>query len=359
MSALLESCGYEVREIDGDKLDDRDCLSILQDQPFAIILPLSLPAYMSLRIAELVALTQRRIRLILMSGTRAPSDLLEDLFDRHLPPLGDGLIPALQQEKWVHALERRSVTVDTAIERILKEARCFFANSHGDSWQTLVDYQRKIAEKSRHFSVLFLASDPADLARLHLLKELSEVQNELSRPSAYSFALNHVFSSRPDELARKILEVKPHIVHFSGHGDSRGGLCFEDAGGRSWPADMTAIAQMFEPCRRYVKCVLLNACFSADQAAMIGEYIEYTAGLSAAVSDDAAIALAKGFYGALSVSGRVSNALRAARANLRLLAGDATELHFQERTHKFCGSAPGPGEGVHAADLPKRSNGWD
>jgi hypothetical protein len=336
-SNILADFGFRVNEFD-DVLDERVFLSILRDQPFAIILPLTLPHYGSLRLAELIAMRKQRIRLILVSGTTASREKLDELFDIFLPGLGRELIDALEQEEWVHAFERRTMTIDSAIQQILKDASCFWANRHAFSWQTLVDYQRAIAAEHRSFTILFLASDPADQARLRLMKEYSEVQNELSRSSRYAFNLKQAFSSRADELARILLETRPHIVHFSGHGDSSGRLCFEKADGHSWPADKSAIAQMFEPCARYVKCVLLNACFSAEQAEMIAAHIEYTAGLSSAVPDDAAIALAKGFYGALAASGKVSLALRTAQTNLRLLAGESVDLICLDRTSPFCGS---------------------
>jgi hypothetical protein len=341
LSSLIEDAECEPHEIDGEKLDERDILAILADRPFAIVLPLSLRRYASLRIAELIALRRLDIRLILVSGTRAAANVLEDLFDCFLPTCADGLIEALRQRDWTHAFDRRRVTIDIAMQRILSTACCFWLSGgrHPETFATLVDYQRSLVESSRQFTVLFLASDPSDLARLRLMKELSEIQHELTKRSDYSFVLKYVFSSRPDELARTLLEEKPHIVHFCGHGDANGRLCFEDGSGRSWPADKSAIAQIFEPMRRHVKCVLLNACFSAEQAQLLGEYVEYAAGMTSAVSDEAAISMARGFYGALSVSGRVSDALTAARANLKLRS-EKVQLFCARRIPAFRGFAP-------------------
>ena len=344
LSNLIDSCAYLSDERDGERLDDRDILALLAERPFAIVLPLSLPRYASLRIAELIALRRLHIRLILVSGTDAPDKVLGEMFDCHLPQCGDGLIEMLQRCDWTHAFERRSVTIDTAIQCILRTASCFWLNggSHLEFFATLVDYQRRIAEASRHFTVLFVASDPTDAARLRLMKELAEIEHELSKRSEYSFTIKFLLSSRPDELTRKLLEEKPHIVHFSGHGDASGRLCFEDASGRSWPADKAAIAQIFEPSRRHLKCVVLNACFSAEQAHLLGEHVEYAIGLRSSVSDEAAIAMTRGFYGALSVTGRVSSALEAARASLRLLSSDNTELLYcAKRVPEFGGFTPG------------------
>ena len=342
LTPVIEQCGYAVHEVGGEVLDDRDILGFLAEQPTAIVLPLSLPRYASLRIAELIALRRQRIRLILVSATEAPRSALLELFDCHLPACGDGLVEALGAAAWTHAFERRSVTIDAAIQALLRTASCFWVcgGRHPELVFTLVDYQRALADASRQFTILFLASDPSDGARLRLIKELSEIERELGKRSEYSFTLKHMFSSRPDELSRRLLEDRPHIVHFMGHGDARGRLCFEDASGRSWPADKAAIAQIFEPSRRYVKCVVLNACYSGDQAALIGAHVEYAIGLQPSVSDQAAIVMAKGFYGALAATGRMSSAVVAARANLALFPDGHTELCCVHSLPEFHGFVP-------------------
>ncbi|HEU4730817.1 MAG TPA: hypothetical protein VFT22_23135 [Kofleriaceae bacterium] len=47
-------------------------------------------------------------------------------------------------------------------------------------------------------------------------------------------------------------------------------------------------------------------------------------GLKSSVTDEAAIAMAKGFYGARCATGRVSSAILAARKNLRLWSRDSS-----------------------------------
>jgi hypothetical protein len=280
-----------VREIDGEQVDERDLVSIVEAPPFAIVLALSLPRYAALRIAELIAANRINVRLILVSRTSAPKEVIEELFDVFLrPPVGIELESLLCQLEWTHAFERRTITLDTAIQAVLRAASCFWLSGlrHPELFATLVDYQRAISKDKTHFVVLFLASDPSDAARLRLLKEFSEVENEFAKRSRFSFTTKYVFSARPDELTRRLLEERPHIVHFSGHGDSDGRLCFEDGAGRMWPADKNAVALMFEPVRRYVKCVVLNACYSAHQARLIAHHAEYTIGLSSSVPDDAA-----------------------------------------------------------------------
>jgi len=318
-------------------LDSRDISSMLEERPFAIVLPLSLERYDSLRIAELVALHRLHIRLILVSGTSASGTLLAELFDCQLPAHGEGLPEALLRSEWTHAFERRTVSLEVAIQNILCAASCFWMNRHAFSFPTLVDYHKRFTGDARHYTVLFVVADPTDGARLCLMKELAAIEQELARRSAYSFSLRYVFSSRPDELMRRISEEKPHIVHFSGHGNEHGQLCFEHPDGRTWPADKLAIAQIFATSRRYVKCVVLNCCFSAEQARLIGQYIEYAIGMNSNVTDEAAIAMSKAFYSVLGSTGRVSSAIISARASLRLISGNFVGLYSAERVPEFQG----------------------
>jgi len=48
-----------------------------------------------------------------------------------------------------------------------------------------------------------------------------------------------------------------------------------------------------------VKCVLLNACYSAKPAVAISQYINYVIGMDNPIQDKAAVAFAQGFYDGL------------------------------------------------------------
>jgi hypothetical protein len=53
-------------------------------------------------------------------------------------------------------------------------------------------------------------------------------------------------------------------------------------------------------CSGFVKCVLLNACYSEVQAQSISPFVEYVIGMSRAIGDAAAIKFSIGFYDALA-----------------------------------------------------------
>ena len=95
-----------------------------------------------------------------------------------------------------------------------------------------------------------------------------------------------------------MLDFKPQIVHFSGHGTDQEGLVFEDAVGQEKLASSEALANLFRLFNR-VECVVLNACYSTFQAEAIARHIDYVIGMSQKIGENAAIEFSVGFYSAL------------------------------------------------------------
>jgi len=149
-------------------------------------------------------------------------------------------------------------------------------------------------------TVLFLAADPTDASRLRLGQELREIQEKLrlSRLRA-KFELHQRMSLRPADISQALLDVKPKVVHFSGHGTSSGELCFENDLGEIHAVYPEALANLFELVADQVECVLLNACYSEIQAHSIATHVSYVIGMNKAIGDKAAISFAIGFYQAL------------------------------------------------------------
>jgi hypothetical protein len=74
------------------------------------------------------------------------------------------------------------------------------------------------------------------------------------------------------------------------------GLCFEGDDGTTHPVSGDQLARLFHLVNEHVHCVILNACYSKDQAAAISNNIDYVIGMSDAIGDEAAIKFAQGFY---------------------------------------------------------------
>ena len=168
-------------------------------------------------------------------------------------------------------------------------------------------------------SILFLAADPSDASRLRLGEELREIQEKLQLAKLRErFELHQRTSVRSADISQALLDVRPQIVHFSGHGTSDGALFFENQTGQIHFVQADALANLFEQFANEVDCVLLNACFSELHAEAIAEHIEYVIGMNEAIGDKTAIAFAIGFYQALGGGRTIEDAYKLGCAQIRL-----------------------------------------
>ena len=148
--------------------------------------------------------------------------------------------------------------------------------------------------------ILILAANPVDTHRLQLDKEVREIDEGLLRAEHRDqFELVHKWAVRPRDIQRAMLKEKPHIVHFSGHGEGIDGLVFESSYGKSQLVSDSALASLFELFSSTVECVVLNGCYSSVQAEAIAEHIPHVIGMSQSISDGAALEFAISFYDAL------------------------------------------------------------
>ena len=147
--------------------------------------------------------------------------------------------------------------------------------------------------------ILILAANPWDSARLALDEEFKQIQQALDRSQAGNlFTLKHSFAIRNADISSELLNYKPDIVHFCGHGETDG-LIFSDENGNSQQIDKQALANLFKLFEDSIQCVLLNACYSENQAIAISEFIPVVIGMSTAIGDIAAEKFSRGFYEAI------------------------------------------------------------
>jgi GUN4-like/CHAT domain len=167
--------------------------------------------------------------------------------------------------------------------------------------------------------ILFLASDPTDLARLRLGHEVREIREKLQLSKHRNdFSLQERSSVRPGDIIQAIYDVEPQIVHFAGHGTSTGELCFENDLGKMKPVQPEALANLFKLFDEQVSCVVLNACYSEIQAQAISKFIPVVIGMSRPIGDRAAIKFATGFYRGLGAGQTFEKAYKAAQVEMQL-----------------------------------------
>ncbi|MEM8611711.1 MAG: AAA-like domain-containing protein [Cyanobacteria bacterium P01_H01_bin.105] len=147
--------------------------------------------------------------------------------------------------------------------------------------------------------VLILAVNPKDTTDLRLDEEIRQIKEalKLSEGRAH-FEVIIEPAVRTGDLHRHLLQHKPQIVHFSGHGVGERGLAFEDKNGVSKLISTATLTRLFRLCGG-VECVLLNACHSIAQADAILEHVDHVIGMTDAIGDQASIKFSEGFYDGL------------------------------------------------------------
>lgn len=175
--------------------------------------------------------------------------------------------------------------------------------------------------------VLILLSSPEDkdTPPLGLDRELHQVEQSLKHAINYdSFEVLIRWAARVEDLRRELLNEKPKIVHFSGHGLGSQGLILETETRQKQFVTSEALAELFELCKDYVECVILNACYSDVQAISIHRHIDYVIGMNQAILDQAAIQFTIGFYDGLAAGRSYEDAYRLG-CNAILLQGFKAE----------------------------------
>ena len=132
------------------------------------------------------------------------------------------------------------------------------------------------------------------------------------------------------DLLDGLNDVRPHIVHFSGHASTeaieldRGGMEPADGVGIRFELIMRALAATDTP----PELLVLNACYSLEAAAVILPAVPVVIGMSDEIPDTAAIVFSQQFYAAIAAGQSVGSAMRQAKVAIEavLLDGDAAAL---------------------------------
>jgi hypothetical protein len=128
---------------------------------------------------------------------------------------------------------------------------------------------------------------------------------------------NHA-ATRPIDLQKLLLFYRPHIVHFSGHGNKKQKLILGGTPGRGKTVDRQGLVELLALYNTHLRLVLLNACFTKVQARLISGVIDYAVGTGKGIGDKAGVAFAGAFYRALGFGKSIRDAFDSAKAELGL-----------------------------------------
>lgn len=178
--------------------------------------------------------------------------------------------------------------------------------------------------------VLLLSANPAD-APLAIDEEFRAIDAKIraSDHRDYVDLIKHG-AVRLEDLPGLLMRHKPHVVHFSGHGD-KVAIELTSSDGRGHLVPPSALADIFRVLKDNVRVVLLNACDSAPQAEAIVSVIDCAVGMSDEIEDGAAIAFAAAFYEALGYGKSIQDAFDLALVQLAGAGADRALAKLHKR----------------------------
>jgi hypothetical protein len=177
--------------------------------------------------------------------------------------------------------------------------------------------------------MLFLRANPvnAQQGMLPIDSEIKGIKRSLERRTG-EFEWRDEGALEADELLDYLLQHRPHLLHFSGHGSNFGALLLETADSAKVyvrPGQIAPMIAFFDS----VRCVVLNACYSAVLADLLADHGIVVIGMSDAVSDKAARSFARGFYTVLASGESVSHAYELAKYQIRMTVA-TDEAHIPQ-----------------------------
>jgi hypothetical protein len=189
--------------------------------------------------------------------------------------------------------------------------------------------------------ILFLGANPSGTTKMALDQEVREITRRLrATPDGSRFEFSQEWAVRLDDLQAALLRHRPHILHFSGHGHSRashalddtltrdavadpgldtsyGELIVEDEHGSPVGINAPALTDLLALVGT-VRCVVLNACYSAAQCEALKQKADCVIGMARAIPDETAITFSWAFYQALGFSSSIQEAFQLGCNQLKL-----------------------------------------
>jgi TIR domain/CHAT domain len=234
-------------------------------------------------------------------------------------------------------------------------------------------------------TVVFFTANPSSLVVLDLDGEIQEIQAELTAMDRDVFRFVHRPAATPADLQRILLDERPMVVQFSGHGRGRSDSGGHESRGSGTTRELTnddrvddheptgillqgdeaseskvvsgeALGHLFSTIGRSIRLVFLNACHSLEQADALLEHVDFVVGIDGAVLDRAAKAFAVAFYRGLA-SGRTVRVAFDLGVNALMLEGLDLEVPRPVLRHR---ERADPKQ-FRLVDAPRTADGslWD
>lgn len=177
--------------------------------------------------------------------------------------------------------------------------------------------------------VLYLTSSPGEGDALRVDAEVNNVLQALRGAKHRDLIeLHHRPAARPEDLVDGINDVRPHVVHFSGHGGPSG-LLFDNASldapvGQG--VSFAPLAKLLRATADPPTLVVLNACKTIAGATPLLEAVAVVVAMADTVGDMSAGLFATRFYAAIAAAQSIGHAVDQARAMVAIALPDEPDL---------------------------------
>ena len=148
--------------------------------------------------------------------------------------------------------------------------------------------------------LLFLASNPVDMATLQLEKEYLEIR-KIFKNHRDKFSITEEFDVSLDSFFEAVYREKPHIIHMVGYAEPEGAILSNKVDRSSYLVPFEFLAPAFKMLRGTTECVFFNTGESNLFAKVVSRVIPFAIGIKGVVTDAEAISFSSGFYAALAL----------------------------------------------------------
>ena len=163
--------------------------------------------------------------------------------------------------------------------------------------------------------ILFIGVNPKDTAQLRLQDEINVIK-DIVEPTSYKLYVRNAATKQ--SMRRYLNRFKPNVLHISGHGNNDRTLTFEDKDGHSVIIYTHQLGDYLERYSKYLKCVILSACYSLNDIENFSDRIHCTIGMKTAVGNTMAVDFSSAFYDALCSGNTYEESFNLAKSELNL-----------------------------------------
>lgn len=177
-------------------------------------------------------------------------------------------------------------------------------------------------------TILFVAANPTDTARLRLDDEVRGIKESLRKSNQNIFELDQAWSVRWDDLHSHLLRRTPDVLHFSGHGNIEG-IVLEDEGGHTHIISTESVNNLLLLFSDKIRLVFINTMYSDNMCKELAQNIDFVIGISGAVGDKRAKKFAMAFYEAIAYGKDIRAAFEFARRAIIDAKGQSEPGEYQ------------------------------